>query len=171
LFYASIGNGSQHHIAMELLKRTANIDLTHVPYKGGGPAGIATVGGETVAMFGGGSVVPLVRSGKLRALAVTSKARSPTLPDLPAIGETYPGYVVSIWQGLFAPAGTPPEIVSKLRTEVQAVLRMPDIAQKLINAGSGEPSLISVEEFSAMIADDYVRYGKVIKDTGIKVDN
>jgi tripartite-type tricarboxylate transporter receptor subunit TctC len=171
LFYASIGNGSQHHIAMELLKRTANIDLTHVPYKGGGPAGIATVAGETVAMFGGGSVVPLVRSGKLRALAVSSKTRSPTLPELPAIGESYPGYVVTIWQGLFAPAGTPPEIVSKLRTEVQEVLKMPDVGQKLINAGSGEPSLISVEEFSAMIADDYVRYGKVIKDTGIKVDN
>jgi tripartite-type tricarboxylate transporter receptor subunit TctC len=171
LFYASIGNGSQHHIAMELLKRTANIDLTHVPYKGGGPAGIATVAGETVAMFGGASVVPLVRSGKLRALAVSSKTRSPTLPELPAIGESYPGYVVTIWQGLFAPAGTPPEIVSKLRTEVQEVLKMPDVGQKLINAGSGEPSLISVEEFSAMIADDYVRYGKVIKDTGIKVDN
>ena len=171
LFYASIGNGSQHHIAMELLKRTANIDLTHVPYKGGGPAGIATVGGETVAMFGGGSVLPLVRSGKLRALAVSSKARSPTLPDLPTIGESYPGYMVTIWQGLFAPTGTPPEIVAKLRTEIQAVLRMPDIAEKLINAGSGEPSLISVEEFSAMIAEDYVRYGKVIKDTGIKVDN
>ena len=79
LFYASIGNGSQHHIAMELLKRTANINLTHVPYKGGGPAAIATVGGETLAMFGGGSVVPLVRSGKLRALAVTSQKRSPSL--------------------------------------------------------------------------------------------
>ncbi|MPZ38892.1 MAG: tripartite tricarboxylate transporter substrate binding protein [Rhizobiales bacterium] len=171
LFYASIGNGSQHHIAMELLKRTANIDLTHVPYKGGGPAGIATVAGETVAMFGGGSVVPLVRSGKLRALAVSSNKRSPVLPELPTIGETYPGYVVTIWQGLFAPTGTPPEIVSKLRTEVQAVLKMPDVAQKLINAGSGEPSLISVEDFSAMIADDFVRYGKVIKDTGIKVDN
>lgn len=171
LFYASIGNGSQHHIAMELLKRTANIDLTHVPYKGGGPAGIATVAGETVAMFGGGSVVPLVRSGKLRALAVSSKTRSPTLPDLPTIAESYPGYEVTIWQGLFAPAGTPPEIVTRLRTEIQAVLKMPDIAEKLINAGSGEPSLISVEEFSAMIEADYVRYGKVIKETGIKVDN
>lgn len=171
LFYASIGNGSQHHIAMELLKRTAKIDLTHVPYKGGGPAGIATVGGETVAMFGGGSVVPLVRSGKLRALAVSSLKRSPALPELPTIAETYPGYSVTIWQGLFAPAGTPPEIINKLRTEIHAVLKMPDIAQKLINAGSGEPSLMSVEEFSAMIAEDYVRYGKVIKDTGIKVDN
>lgn len=171
LFYASIGNGSQHHIAMELLKRTAKINLTHVPYKGGGPAAIATVGGETLAMFGGGSVVPLVRSGKLRALAVTSNKRSPTLPELPTIGETYPGYVVTIWQGLFAPTGTPPEIVAKLRTEIHAVLEMPEVAQALINAGSGEPSLISVEEFSAMIADDYVRYGKIIKETGIKVDN
>jgi tripartite-type tricarboxylate transporter receptor subunit TctC len=171
LFYASIGNGSQHHIAMELLKRTAKIDLTHVPYKGGGPAGIATVGGETVAMFGGGAVVPLVRSGKLRALAVSSTKRSPTLPELPTIAETYPGYSVTIWQGLFAPAGTPPEIVTKLRTEVQEVLKMPEVAQRLLNAGSGEPSLISIEEFTAMIAEDYVRYGKVIKDTGIKVDN
>jgi tripartite-type tricarboxylate transporter receptor subunit TctC len=171
LFYASIGNGSQHHIAMEMLKRQAKINLTHVPYKGGGPAGIATVGGETVAMFGGGSVVPLVRSGKLRALAVSSTKRSPALPELPTIAETLPGYSVTIWQGLFAPAGTPPEVIAKLRTEVQAVLKMPEVAKKLINAGSGEPSLISVEEFKAMIAADFVRYGKTIKDTGIKVDN
>jgi tripartite-type tricarboxylate transporter receptor subunit TctC len=171
LFYASIGNGSQHHIAMELLKRTAGINLTHVPYKGGGPAAIATVGGETVAMFGGGSVVPLVRSGKLRALAVTSQKRSKEMPELPSIGESYPGYAVTIWQGLFAPAGTPPDVIDKLRTEVLAVLKMPDIGEKLRNAGSGEPSLISVDEWNAMIADDYVRYGKTIKDTGIKVDN
>jgi tripartite-type tricarboxylate transporter receptor subunit TctC len=171
LFYASIGNGSQHHIAMEMLKRAAKIELTHVPYKGGGPAAIATVGGETLAMFGGGSVVPLVRSGKLRALAVSSTKRSPALPELPTIAETFPGYQVTIWQGLFAPTGTPPEIVNKLRTEIQAVLKMPDIANKLISAGSGEPSLITVEEFSKMIAEDYVRYGKIIKDTGIKVDN
>ncbi len=171
LFYASIGNGSQHHIAMELLKRTAGVNLTHVPYKGGGPAAIATVGGETVAMFGGGSVVPLVKSGKLRALAVTTPKRGYVMSELPTIAETYPGYAVTIWQGLFAPTGTPPEIVEKLRTEVQAVLRMPEIGEKLRNAGSGEPSPISVEEWNAMIADDYVRYGKTIKDTGIKVDN
>ena len=171
LFYASIGNGSQHHIAMEMLKRAAGINLTHVPYKGGGPAGIATVSGETVAMFGGGSVVPMVRSGKLRALAVSSQKRSYALPDLPTIGESYPGYVVTIWQGLFAPTGTPQAVIDKLRTEIHEVLKMPDVAQKLISSGSGEPSLISTEEFSAMIAADYVRYGKTIKDTGIKVDN
>ncbi len=107
LFYASIGNGSQHHIAMELLKRTANINLTHVPYKGGGPAAIATVAGETVAMFGGGSVVPLVKSGKLRALAVTTPKRGYVMSELPPIGETYPGYAVTIWQGLFRAGGDP----------------------------------------------------------------
>jgi tripartite-type tricarboxylate transporter receptor subunit TctC len=156
---------------MEMLKRQAGIELTHVPYKGGGPAAIATVGGETAAMFGGGSVVPLVQSGKLRALAVSALKRSPVLPDLPTIAETYPGFSVTIWQGLFAPAGTPPEIVNRLRTEVQAVLKLPDVAQALIRAGSGEPSLLSPEAFAAMIADDYVRYGKIIKETGIKVDN
>jgi tripartite-type tricarboxylate transporter receptor subunit TctC len=171
LFYASIGNGSQHHIAMELLKRTAGINLTHVPYKGGGPAAIATVAGETVAMFGGGSVVPLIKSGKLRALAVTTEKRGYVMSELPTIGETYPGYAVTIWQGLFAPAGTPPDVIEKLRNEVQAVLRMPEVGDKLKNAGSGEPSLISVAEWNAMIADDYVRYGKTIRETGIKVDN
>ena len=127
LFYASIGNGSQHHIAMELLKRTAKIDLTHVPYKGGGPAGIATVGGETVAMFGGGAVVPLVRSGKLRALAVSSseafaelcRSCRPSPRPIPGIRSR------SGSKKMLAPAGTPPEVVSKLRTEVQEVLKLP----------------------------------------------
>ena len=93
------------------------------------------------------------------------------MPELPTIGEFYPGYAVTIWQGLFAPTGTPPDVIAKLRTEVHAVLQMPDIAEKLLDAGSGEPSLISVDEFNAMIADDFVRYGKTIRDTGIKVDN
>jgi tripartite-type tricarboxylate transporter receptor subunit TctC len=93
------------------------------------------------------------------------------MPELPTIGETYSGYKVTIWQGLFAPAGTPPDIVEKLRTEVQAVLKLPEVGEKLRNAGSGEPSLISLQEWNAIIADDFVRYGKVIKDTGIKVDN
>jgi tripartite-type tricarboxylate transporter receptor subunit TctC len=171
LFYASIGNGSQHHLAMELLKRQAGVDLTHVPYKGGGPAGIATVSGEVAAMFGGGSVVPLVKSGKLKGLAVSSSKRSPALPDLPTIGEFYPGYEVTIWQGLFAPAGTPPDIVAKLRTEVNAVLAQPEVAERLINSGSGEPSITTAEQFAKMIRDGYEKYGKLIKDTGVKVDN
>jgi tripartite-type tricarboxylate transporter receptor subunit TctC len=170
LFYASIGNGSMHHLAMELLKKTAKIELTHVPYKGGGPAGIAVLSGENALMFGGGSVVPMIKSGKLKGLAVSSKTPSPTLPELPTIDSFYPGYEVTIWQGLFAPTGTPPQIVEKLRTELNAVLAMPVIAQRLIAAGSGEPSVMPLAEFNAMIRRDYERYGQVIRDIGLKID-
>jgi tripartite-type tricarboxylate transporter receptor subunit TctC len=170
LFYASIGNGSMHHLAMELLKQRAKIDLTHVPYKGGGPAGIAVLSGENALMFGGGSVVPMIKSSKLKGLAVSAKQRSPVLPDLPTIDSFYPGYDVTIWQGLFAPAGTPPEIVDKLRTALNAVLAEPEIARRLLATGSGEPSILSLEEFSAMIERDYERYGQVIRDIGLKVD-
>jgi tripartite-type tricarboxylate transporter receptor subunit TctC len=170
LFYASIGNGSMHHLAMELLKQRAKIDLTHVPYRGGGPAGIAVVSGENAAMFGGGSVVPMIKSGKLKGLAVSAKTRSPTLPDLPTIDTYYPGYEVPIWQALFAPAGTPPAIVDKLRTELNAVLAQPEVAQRLIAAGSGEPSILSLDELAAMIRRDYERYGQIVRDIGLKVD-
>ena len=170
LFYASNGNGSMHHLAMELLKTTAKIDLTHVPYKGGGPAGIAVLSGQNAVMFGGGSVVPMIKSGKLKGLAVSAKKRSPTLPELPTIDSFYPGYEVTIWQGLFAPVGTPPEIVEKLRTEVNAVLAMPIVGQRLVASGSGEPSILPLEEFTAMIRRDYERYGEIIRQIGLKVD-
>jgi tripartite-type tricarboxylate transporter receptor subunit TctC len=171
LFYASIGNGSQHHLAMEMLKRDAGINLTHVPYKGGGPAAIATISGETVAMFGGGSVVPLVKSGKLHALAVTSRKRSSVLPDLPSISAFYPGYEVNIWQGLFAPTGTPKKIIERLRTEVNAVLAQPDVAKRLIASGSGEPHITTPAEFEAMIHSAYDNYGRLIEQIGLKIDN
>jgi tripartite-type tricarboxylate transporter receptor subunit TctC len=171
LFYASIGNGSQHHLAMEILKRRAGVQLTHVPYKGGGPAGIATMSGEVSAMFGGGSVLPLIKSGQLKGLAVSSLKRSPSLPDLPTIAEFYPGYEVTIWQGLFAPTGTPQAIIDKLRSEVSEVLKDPEVAQRLVNAGSGEPNITTPEELFAMARRDYETYGKVIKETGVKVDD
>jgi tripartite-type tricarboxylate transporter receptor subunit TctC len=170
LFYASIGNGSMHHLAMELLKQRAGIDLIHVPYRGGGPAGIAVVAGENAAMFGGGSVVPMIRSGKLKGLAVTAKTRSPALPDLPTIDSFYPGYEVPIWQALFAPAGTPAPIIEKLRTELNAVLALPEVAQRLISAGSGEPSILPLEELDAMIRRDHERYGRLVREIGLKVD-
>jgi len=171
LFYGSIGNGSQHHLAMEMLKSRAGIELTHVPYKGGGPAAIAVISGEVVAMFGGGSVVPLVKSGKMRALAVTGAHRSPALPDLPTIAEFYPGYEVGIWQGLFAPVGTPQPIIDKLRTEVLAVLKQKDVADRLIASGSGAPSLISLDQWAAIRRHDFESYGAVIKSIGLKVDD
>src|SRR5260221_361852 len=170
LFYASIGNGSEHHLAMELLKQQAGVDLVHVPYRGGGPAAIGVMAGDIAAMFGGGSVAPLIQSGKLRGLAVTGQRRSHLLPDLPPIAEFYPGYEVTIWQGLFAPIGTPPEIVRRLREDMGAVLAQGDIAEKLAAAGSGEPYVTTVPDFLARIRSDHARYGKLIKDAGLAVD-
>src|SRR5215467_1957054 len=170
LFYASIGNGSEHHLAMEFLKQQAGIDLVHVPYRGGGPAAIGVMAGDVAAMFGGGSVAPLVQSGKLRGLAVTGQRRSQLLPELPPIADFYPGYEVTIWQGLFVPIGTPPAIVQRLRDDMGAVLAQPDIAEKLAVAGSGEPYVTTPSDFLARIRSDYARYGKLIKDAGLAVD-
>ena len=170
LFYASIGNGSQHHLAMEMLKQHVNIDLTHVPYRGGGPAAIALLAGDVSAMFGGGSVVPTIRSGKLRGLASTGSVRNPATPELPAIAEIYPGYEALSWHGLFAPAGTPQPIVDLLRKEVAAVLAQPDFREKLANTGSGEPYTVTPDELSARIKSDYEKYGKLIRSIGVKVE-
>jgi tripartite-type tricarboxylate transporter receptor subunit TctC len=170
LFYGSIGNGSEHHLAMELLKRAAGIDLTHVPYKGGGPAAMGVIGGNVAAMFGGGSVVPLIKSGQLHALAVTGAKRSAVLPDLPTIAEVYPGYEVTLWQGLFAPAGTPPAIVARLSQEAHAVRALPDVAQKLAAAGAGEPWIMTDAEFAAQIRADNEKFGKVIDSIGARVE-
>src|SRR5215470_2187849 len=170
LFYASIGNGSEHHLAMELLKQQAGIDLVHVPYRGGGPAAIGVMAGDVAAMFGGGSVAPLVQAGKLKGLAVSGPRRSAMLPDLPTIAEVYPGYEVTIWQGLFAPIGTADAIVARLRSELAAILAEPEFAQKLAAAGSGEPYVTTLADFVTRIRSDHARYGKLIKDIGLAVD-
>jgi tripartite-type tricarboxylate transporter receptor subunit TctC len=170
LFYASIGNGSHHHLAMEMLKQRAGIDLTHVPYKGGGPASIAVISGENALMFGGTSVFNHIKNGRLKGLAVSGSRGWPTMPDLPAIGEFYPGYKSSLWHGIFAPKGTPPAILDKLRTELNAVLAMPEVKERLVTSGAGEPYITTPGEFSAVLRADYERYGNVIKSIGFKVD-
>ena len=170
LFYASIGNGSHHHLAMEMLKQRAGIDLTHVPYKGGGPASIAVISGENALMFGGTSVVGHIKNGKLKGLAVSGSKGWPTMPDLPAIGEFYPGYKSSLWHGIFAPKGTPPTILDKLRTELNAVLAAPEVKERLVTSGAGEPYITTPGEFAAVLRADYERYGKVIQSIGFKVD-
>jgi tripartite-type tricarboxylate transporter receptor subunit TctC len=170
LFYASIGNGSEHHLAMEMLKRTAGIDLTHVPYKGGGPAALGVMSGDVAVMFGGGSVASLIQSGQLRGLAISARARSPALPDLPSIAEFYPDYEVTLWQGLFAPVGTRPDIVARLRTQVNAVLAQSDVMDKLAAAGSGDPYITTQAEFAARIRADDDKYGKVIAAVGLRVE-
>jgi tripartite-type tricarboxylate transporter receptor subunit TctC len=170
LNYASGGNGSQHHLTMELLKARAGINLVHVPYRGGAPATTATMAGEVAAMFAGTSTAPQIRSGRLRALAVSGARRSSAFPELPAIAETYPGFANSIWLGLFGPAGIPDDVLAKLRGEIRRVLAMPEVREKL-NAGGGlEPYSTTPEEFSALIRNDYERFGKLIRDIGIKAD-
>jgi tripartite-type tricarboxylate transporter receptor subunit TctC len=169
LFYASIGNGSLHHLAMEMLKQEAGIKLTHVPYRGGGPAGIAVLAGDVAGMFGGGSVFPMVKSGQLRGLAVSSRKRSTELRELPSISELYPNYEATIWQGLFGPAGLPQDIVDKLRKEVSAILESHDFADKLAKAGSGEPYITSLDEFKARIHRDFEKYGPIVKAAGVQV--
>ena len=170
LFYASIGNGSQHHLAMELLKQHVGIDLVHVPYRGGGPAAIALVAGEVSAMFGGGSLVPTVQAGKVRGLASTGSVRNPATPELPTIAELYPGYEALIWHGLFVPAGTPPPIIDRLRKEMAVVLAQPEFKERLANSGSGEPYVVTPEEFVARMRSDYEKYGKLIRSIGIKIE-
>jgi tripartite-type tricarboxylate transporter receptor subunit TctC len=170
LAYASGGNGSIHQLAMEMLKGRAGISLVHVPYKGGSPATTATVAGETAVMFSGTSSAPQIRAGRLRALAVTGLKRSPLFPELPTIAEFYPGYEVTIWLGLFAAAGTPEPLLARLHTEVNKALAEPEVKSRLNAAGGLEPYISTAREFSELIRRDYERYGKVVKDVGVKVD-
>ncbi len=170
LAYASGGNGSQHHLTMEMLKQRAGINLLHVPYKGGAPAAAATVAGDTVAMWSGSSNAPQIKAGRLRPLAVSGAKRSPQSPDLPTISEFYPGFENSIWLGLFGPAGIPEPALHRLRTEVNRALESPDVKAKLNAAGGLDPYIANPDEFAALIRRDYAKYAKVVKEIGIKVD-
>jgi tripartite-type tricarboxylate transporter receptor subunit TctC len=170
LHYASGGNGSQHQFMMEALKQRAGINLVHVPYKGGSPATRATVAGEVAAMFAGTSTAPQIKAGRLRALAVTGAKRSHLFPDLPAIGEVYPGYEMTIWLGLFAPAGTPEPVLARLREEVAKALAAGDVRERLNNAGGLQPFPTSPAEFAALIRSDYDKYGKLVREIGVRID-
>jgi tripartite-type tricarboxylate transporter receptor subunit TctC len=170
LAYASGGNGSQHHLTMEMLKRRAGINLLHVPYKGGAPAATATVAGDTAAMWSGSSNAPQIKAGRLRPLAVSGAKRSAQYPELPTIAEFYPGFENSIWLGLFGPANIPENILVKLRSELRRVLESPDVKEKLNAAGGLDPYVATPDEFVALIKRDYAKYAKVVKDVGIKLD-
>ena len=169
LRYASAGPGSLHQLGIEMLKQRAGIDLVHVPYRGGAAAGTATIAGETHVVLAGAGAGGLIQSGRLRALAITSAKRSPLFPDLPPIGDFYPGYDLTAWAGLFAPAGTPESVVSRLHAEVHKALAERGLAQKLTKVGP-QPLLLSVQEFNALIRRDFDRYGKVVKAIGLKIE-
>jgi tripartite-type tricarboxylate transporter receptor subunit TctC len=170
LAYASIGNGSQHHLVMEMLKQRAGIDLLHVPFKGGGPATTALIAGEVAAALGGNSVTGHVRAGRLRALAVAGKTRSPVFPDIPRLAEFYPGLEVTPWLGIFAPAGVPHAVIAKLREATNALLADPATAEKIRRVGGLEPYVSTPDEFAALLRAEYARYGEIVKAVGAKVD-
>jgi len=170
LAYASIGNGSLHHLVMEMFKQRAGIDMLHVPFKGGGPATTALLGGEVAAMFGGGAVSAHIRSGKLRGLAVAGKQRAAAYPDLPRLGEFYPGLEANAWLALCGPAALPQPILARMRSETQRVLGDPGTLQKLRGLGEAEPYITTPEEFAALVRADYAKYGEIVKAVGARID-
>ena len=170
LAFASGGNSSGSHLSLEMLKARAGIEFVHVPYKGGTPATTATVAGETAATFAGASSAGQIKAGRLRALAQTSARRSAAFPNLPSVGEIYPGFDVTTWYGVFAPAGTPEPVLARLRTEVARVLAHSDLKERLNAAGGMEPYATKVEEFVALMRRDHDRFGKLIKELKISLD-
>ncbi|MFM9971191.1 MAG: Bug family tripartite tricarboxylate transporter substrate binding protein [Burkholderiales bacterium] len=170
LAFASGGSGSQHQMSMELLKSRAGINLLHVPYKGGAPAATAVMGGEVPVMFAGSVNATQVRAGKLRLLGVTGESRLPIFPDVPAIGELYPGYLITTWMGMFGPAGMPEPVTARLRADTRRALAMPEVRERIMTASSLETYNATPEEFSSVIRADYEKYGKLVKQFGIKAD-
>ena len=171
LNYASVGQGSPNHLGMELLKALAGIDIVHVPYKGTGPAITDLLGGQVQLMFNSmPSVLPLVKSGKLKGLAVGSAQRSPAIPDLPTVAEAgVPGFENVTWYGMFAPARTPHDIIMKLNKQVVKILADPAMAQRLASQGA-EPRSSTPEELVKFMQVESVRWKKVIQAAGIQLE-
>jgi len=171
LAFASAGNGTAMHLAGELFKLKAGVDLQHVPYKGSGPAVTDLMGGQVpVAFVDLSSALPHIRSGKVRALAVASGKRTITAPEIATIAESgIPGYDAVGWFGLFAPAGTPREIVNKLNAEVQRIMQLPEVRDRALAAGA-EPAAGTPEEFAAYIRTEIPKWAEVVKVSGAKAN-
>jgi tripartite-type tricarboxylate transporter receptor subunit TctC len=169
--YASGGSGGQTHLPMELFAKTAGVKMVHVPYKGIGPSVVALVSGEVATGLSSiPPVLPHVKSGKLRALAITSARRYKGLPEVPTMAEDgVPGYDVSVWYGVVMPGGTPKEIVARVHADVVRILAQPDVNERL-TADAGEVVASTPEAFGAYIKSELARWTKVIAQTGAKAD-
>ena len=169
--YSSSGTGSSQHLAGELLKSLAHIDIVHIPYKGSPPALIDVLGGRVVLMCSTiAPAMPLVKSGKLRALAVTSLQRSAAAPEIPTVAESaLPGYEATAWQGVLAPAGTPREIIVRLNTELVRVINLPEVRKQLAEQGY-EPAGNSPEQFAEYIKTEIAKWTRVIRAAGLKAE-
>jgi tripartite-type tricarboxylate transporter receptor subunit TctC len=169
--YASSGGGTSTHLSGELFKAMARIDIVHVPYKGGGPAVIDLIGGHVLMMFSTlPSVLQQVRAGKLRGLAVTGARRFPAAREFPTMIEAgLPGYEVSGWSGMFAPAGTPKEAVGRIADEIAKILRAPELKERFFVQGA-EPVGNTPEEFSAFVRSEIAKWKKVVESSGMRAD-
>ena len=171
LTYASAGSGSSNHLSMEMFKTMTGTDMVHIPYKGSAPALADLLGGQVQSIFDNfPNVIQQVRAGKLRALAITSAKRSSQAPDIPTVAEAgVPGYEVTVWFGIVAPAGTPPEIVLRLNQEANKMLQLPEFRERFLRAGV-EPIGGTPAEFSRHIQTEVTKWAKVVRESGAKVD-
>jgi tripartite-type tricarboxylate transporter receptor subunit TctC len=170
LTFASPGAGSAPHLSGELFQRMAGLKMTHVPYKGIPPAVTDVLGGRVSMLFTTTiSAAPHIKSGKLKALALTSAKRSPSMPDVPTIGETLPGYQAEAFQGIVAPAGVPRAIVDKLATELVRIIKMPDVAERFAADGAA-PVGSTPQQFAAFLKSEMTKWGKVIREAGIQLE-
>ena len=168
LNYGSAGSGNATHLAAELFRAMAGVNIVHVPYKGSGPALIDLVGGQTQFMFSNlTAALPHIKSAKLRALAVTGEKRTPIVPELPTVAEAaLPGYAVTSWYGLLAPAGTPQEIVVRLNTETGNAMRAPEMKERLAAEGA-DPMAGSAAAFAALLKSEVAKWAGVVKQAGL----
>ena len=169
LNYASAGIGSTTHLAMEMLKGASNTYALHIPYNGNGPAGTAVIGGQVEILFGSlPAVLPHAKSGRVRALAVGTPKRSPSLPEVPTVAESgYPGFDASLWLAIMAPAGTPAPVIDRLHKEIVTAVQSKETSE-LLDKNGAEPLTSTPAELAAMIKDGVAKYAKVVKDAGVK---
>jgi tripartite-type tricarboxylate transporter receptor subunit TctC len=167
LTFGSAGTVTGPHLCGELLKMYAKVDIVHVPYKGNGPAVVALMAGEITMLFGRGSVVAHLETGKLRGIATTGPTRS--IPSLPTMAETLPGFDVTQWYGIFAPAGTPKDTIARLQKEIAVAIAKPKVAQTYMNA-QVEPASSTPEQLAALVAAETAKYVKVVKAAGLKAE-
>ena len=168
--YASAGNGTVNHMLGEMLKTAAGIDIVHVPYRGAAAAATDVVAGQLPMTFGSfPGLMPFVRSGQLRALGVCTEKRTQLAPDLPTLAETIPGLYANAWYGLFAPAGTPRDIIRKLYSEIAKSLQSADMKERFAVLGV-EAAPSTPEQLASLLKDDLVRWAKIVKDSGAHLD-
>jgi tripartite-type tricarboxylate transporter receptor subunit TctC len=169
--FGSPGNGTTGHLATEIIRSEGKVRMVHIPYKGAVPAFTGLLGGEiAVYMSSIQPAIPMLKAGRVRALGVTSAKRIPSLPDVPTIAESgLPGYEVTNWYGVMAPAGVPKDVLTKIHADVERALKQKDVQQRF-EAEGGDPTPTTPEQFAALIKNEVVKWGKAVKDSGAKVE-